>query len=75
MTIVGDDSDGFLVVFRQCSGNESVAVSIKRNPLPDTELHHRSMRPHLRKEPQTLDNAMVQIHQFFFGQFVDVDCH
>lgn len=43
--------------------------------LAQTEFEHGRVSPYLLKKPQASNDAVVQIDQLGFGQFVDVDCH
>lgn len=48
---------------------------LEGHTLAQTEFEHGRVSPHLLKKPQTRNDAVVQIDQLGFGQFVDVDGH
>jgi len=52
-----------------------MSLWLKRDTIADLELEHPGVRPHLTQEPESLDNPVVQVGQFCFGQLVDVDLH
>src|SRR5262245_31327437 len=52
-----------------------MTIGLTLDPIANRELQHPRMRSHLMKEPQTLDDAVVKVDQFRFGQLVDVDFH
>jgi len=72
---VGDDRDGLLVVPGQHAHHERTTVGLKLNPVADVELEHFGMRSHLMEEAQAFHDAIVEVDQFCFGEFVDVDLH
>ena len=39
------------------------------------ELQHLRVRTHLRQEPQSLHDAIVEINEISFGQIIDVNGH
>ena len=45
------------------------------NTITNPELEHLGVGPHVIQEFQPLDNAVVEINQFSFGEPVDVDPH
>ena len=48
---------------------------LKRHAFADTEIEHVCVRAHLLQESQARDDAVVEIDEFGFGQFVDVYRH
>ena len=52
-----------------------MSLWLKRDTIADLELEHLGVRPHLTQEPESLNNPVVQVGQFCFGQLIDVDLH
>src|SRR4051794_32881328 len=73
--IIGNDRDGLPVVTRQHTLDRTTSLGLEDHPVPDLELEHLGVRPHLLKEAQTLDNSMIEVDEFCFGQFINVDRH
>src|SRR3954453_4867743 len=73
--IIGNDRDGLPVVTRQHTLDRTTSLGLEDPPVPDLELEHLGVRPHLLKEAQTLDNSMIEVDEFCFGQFINVDRH
>jgi FtsZ-interacting cell division protein YlmF len=50
---------------------------MERDAITDRKLEHSGMGPCLVQEPQTFDDAVVQVDQFCFGEavYIDLRCH
>ena len=73
MPVVGDDGNRLAVVPSQHSDNRCAALRLERDSVADAELKHLGVRPHVRNEAKTLHDPVVEIDQFRFGQFVNID--
>jgi hypothetical protein len=71
--IVGSDRDRLLVVAGQRPLQRTVCRGLEHNPIADPELQHLGMRPHLAKEPQARDDAMIEVDKLGLAQPVNVD--
>jgi len=52
-----------------------MTVRLELDSVTNRELQHARVRPHLVEKPQALDDAMIEVSQFRFREFVDVDLH
>ena len=75
MATIGSDRDGFAVVAHQHSLNRVPPIGLKRNPLADPEFEHVNVGAHLLQQAQALDDAVVEVDEFWLGQPVDIDHH
>src|SRR3712207_5224093 len=73
--IIRDDRDRLSVVARQHALDHTTAIRLEGDPITDLELEHLGVRLHLMKEAKAFDNPAVEIDEFRFGQFIDVDRH
>jgi hypothetical protein len=72
---VSDDGDGLLVVFRQHTSERRVTIGLEGNAITDAELQHLRVSAILVNELETRNDSIVEVDQFIFGEFVDVDFH
>jgi hypothetical protein len=73
--IVGDDCDGLPVVARQHALDHTASLCPEGDPITNLELEHLGVSLHLVKETKAFDDPMVEVDEFRFGQFIDVDWH
>jgi len=72
MAIGGDDGDGFAVVASDDAANGSAGGVGEANGLADAELDDVVVMADLLHEAQALDDDVVEVDQFLFGeQFED----
>src|SRR5262249_10596835 len=57
------------------ASHDCTSFWLKRYPVADPELEHSTVRARLAEEPQALDDPIVQVDEFRFGERVDVDPH
>jgi hypothetical protein len=73
--IIGDDRDRLPVVTRQHTLDRTASLGLEDHPVANLEFEHLGVRPHLLQEAQTLDDPVIEVDEFRFGQFVNVDRH
>ena len=74
-SVVGDDRYCLFVIARQHTLDPGPSLRLEGDTVTDLELKHLDVRPRLIEKAQALDNPMVEVDEFGFGQFVDVDLH
>ena len=72
---VGDDGNSFLVVARKHTGEHWVAIRLKTDAVTDAELQHLRVSAELMHELEASNNSIIEVDQFIFSEFVDVDFH
>src|SRR4051794_23990871 len=73
--IIGDDRDRLPVVTRQHTLDRTASLGLEDHPVANLEFEHLGVRPHLLQEAQTLDDPVIEVDEFRFGQLVNVDRH
>ena len=75
LAAVSDNRNRLLVV----SGNDAkdlrATFGLEADSLSERKLQHRCMRAHLMQHSKSLNDPIVQVDQFSFGELVDVDLH
>jgi hypothetical protein len=46
---------------------------MKFHSFADTEIQHGAVRTHLVEEPESRDNFVIQLDEFFFGKRINID--
>jgi hypothetical protein len=75
LAAVGDDRNRFLVTASDYPKQRRPTFRLKSDPIADPKVEHLRMRAHLVQKPQPRHDPVVQINQFFFREFVDVNFH
>ena len=72
---VRDDGDSLLVITGENANDRGPTLWLKRDVIPDLEIEHPFMRSRLVQESQPLDDPVVEIDEFCFGEAVDINSH
>ena len=75
LSIIGDDRDRLPIVAGQHPGQERVPTGLKGDTIADLELQHLAVGTHLVQKTKTLHDPVIEIDQFCFGKFINVDLH
>jgi hypothetical protein len=70
-SVVGDDRYCLFVIARQHTLDPGPSLRLEGDTVTDLELKHLDVRPRLIEKAQALDNPMVEVDEFGFGQFVE----
>lgn len=70
-----DDGNRLFVVARENANDHHATLGLKRDAVPDFEVQHPLVRSRLMQESQALDDAVVEVDEFGFGEAVDVNSH
>ena len=73
--VAGDDRHRLFVVARQHAFDLPLAWRLERDPVTDLEFQHLRVCTHLMKKAEARNDAMVEVDEFGFRHFVDVDLH
>ena len=69
------DGDSSLVVTGENADDHGPSFWLECNTVTDLEIKHPLMRPRLMQESQPFDDPIVEVDEFRFGEFVDVNYH
>lgn len=75
LPIRGEDGYRFLVVAGDDTLDGASPIGLEGYKLADTKLEHGMVGSCLPNKAQTLNNTIVEVHELFFAQAVDVDGH
>ena len=71
--VIGDNCDRLSVVPSKHTNHRCAALRLERNPIADSEFKHLGVGAHVIEETKTLNDPIVQVDEFRFGQLVNVD--
>ena len=70
---IGDHGNCFSIVSGHYPEQRRMAVRMKSNPFTDLLIQHPPVRAHLAQKAQTVHHSVVQIDEFRFAEFVDIN--
>jgi hypothetical protein len=75
LSVVSDDRDRLSVVSREHTNDQGAPSRLKANAIANSELQHLGVRAHVVEKAKTLDDSIIQLDEFSFRQFVDINLH
>jgi len=73
LPVIGNDRYRFPIVPYKHTGHGWTPFSLKSDTVSDLEIKHPLMRAHLAQKAEALHDSMVEVDQFCFGEFINVD--
>lgn len=73
LSVIGDHRNRFLIVAYEHTDHGWMPLGLKSDTVSDPEFKHPFMGAHLAQEAEALYDPMIEVDQFYLGEFINVD--